>query len=82
MQTYASTYRPQLLNEGFVRTDSGFLQRRNGGTNPRDEGKLGPSTHLVSCLESDVRVHSLFICREDRDKIESYEGKEINLPVK
>lgn len=78
----ASTYRPQLLNEGFVRTDFGLLQRRNAGTNPCNKGKLGPSTHLVPRLESDVCVHSFLICREDRDEIGSLRGKKMNLPVK
>ena len=59
-------YSNDLLDESLVSADFSLLQGRNGWSNPRDERKLLSPTHLVTSLETDVRICPLVICKEQK----------------
>ena len=66
--TITTAYKDNLLDESLVGANFGLLQGRNRRSNPCDEGELLSPTHLVSSLETDVRICPLVICKKQKKK--------------
>jgi hypothetical protein len=51
-----------LLDESLVGRHGRSLDSVDRGSNPCDQSKLGSLAQLITCLETNISIHSLGIC--------------------
>ena len=70
----SSTYIADCLNECLVCANFGLLQGSNARSDPGDERKLLSPAHLITSFETDISIHSLFICKGDKEAKQDARG--------